>query len=360
MVVGQVNFLLFHTFSELFAIIISFMMFAVAWPTFSFSRNTILVFLAAGYFWVAVLDIFHTIVYKGMNLLPGADAYLSIDFWMGGRLLEAIVMILAPALCRRHINHNVLFAIIGTLTIGFITLVLLAPETLPTFFIEGGGLTQTKIFGEVALITMFVIAGALFVFMDTPLSSKERTLIVTAIALTIMAEAAFTRYTDVYGYYNFVGHSFKLFSFWMIFHSLVYSNLQRPYQKLQQVQRDSRLADVVLSNLHAGIWSYDPLYGRLSLNDAACQWLGCKTKDKMSLDTWINRVPEKGRKDVEEGFIIALKKAEPFEWIHQLEDSDGNERTLHITGRPIIENKNVVGLYGMMIDITNDENETVH
>ncbi|MCK5575615.1 MAG: hypothetical protein KAI28_07345, partial [Sphingomonadales bacterium] len=109
-VVGQVNFLLFHTFSELFAIIISFMMFAVAWPTFSFSRNTILVFLAAGYFWVAVLDIFHTIVYKGMNLLPGADAYLSIDFWMGGRLLEAIVMTLAPALCRRHINHNVLFA----------------------------------------------------------------------------------------------------------------------------------------------------------------------------------------------------------------------------------------------------------
>lgn len=351
---SNVSYLLFHTLAELFPVIISFMMFTIAWPSLSFARNKTLIFLGTGYFWVGILDILHGITFTGMNLIPIEGPHLTVNFWLGARLAEVSILLVAPLLAKTRLNHYVMFAIFAVASLTLMAVVFLAPDVLPTFFIEGEGLQPIKIYSEYALIALCLVAMWVYLTRDIPLTRRETTLIVTAIALTILAELMFTRYVDLSGRYHIAGHLFKLFSYWLLFSSLVYSSLQLPYKQLEESRRDSRLADVVLARMRAGVWTYDPLYGRLRLNDEACKWFGCDAGEKISLDYWINRIPEDNRKIVEENFLIALKKAEPFEWTHTIASHDGKERVLHITGRPIIEKNTVVGLYGMMIDVTPD------
>jgi len=67
--ISHYNYLLFHTLAELFAIIVGVLMFVVAFYTHTFARENFLIYLGAGYFWVAILDLIHTLLYKGMSIL---------------------------------------------------------------------------------------------------------------------------------------------------------------------------------------------------------------------------------------------------------------------------------------------------
>lgn len=62
------NFLLFHTLAEFFAITIAILMCVVAWHMYPFTRNNYLMFLGGGYFWIGVLDLLHTLSYKGVGV----------------------------------------------------------------------------------------------------------------------------------------------------------------------------------------------------------------------------------------------------------------------------------------------------
>jgi len=53
--ISYYNYLLFHTLSEFFAIIVGIMMFVVALSTYDYSRNHFLMYLATGYFWIKCL-----------------------------------------------------------------------------------------------------------------------------------------------------------------------------------------------------------------------------------------------------------------------------------------------------------------
>ncbi len=62
------NYLLFHTFIELFAIIIGFGLFIISWNSQQFSKNNYLIFIGIGFFFISSIDLIHTLAYKGMNI----------------------------------------------------------------------------------------------------------------------------------------------------------------------------------------------------------------------------------------------------------------------------------------------------
>ena len=80
--IAQYDFLTFHLLAELFTIIISFMMFAVAWNTSKYQEDSLLCLLACGYFWVASIDLVHALTYPGMNLFVEGSANITSQFWL--------------------------------------------------------------------------------------------------------------------------------------------------------------------------------------------------------------------------------------------------------------------------------------
>jgi len=59
---------------------------------------------------------------------------------------------------------------------------------------------------------------------------------------------------SVFGLSNLVGHIFKLFSFWLIYNSIVVSNLQKPYAILNESRERFR---VLFENTEISIWNED-------------------------------------------------------------------------------------------------------
>jgi diguanylate cyclase (GGDEF)-like protein len=250
--IAQYSFLGFHTFTELFTIIISFSLFSFAWWTRDLNKNNLFLFLACGYFWIGLLDLFHTLTYKGMSVLVLDDGNISTQLWLASRYMESMLLLAGPLIANQRIKAFGIFYVYGLLSLIFILAIL--NGHFPTAFIEGTGLTQFKILSEYA-IDVILVASIYTLWRYAPLLSKdEKSLISMAIIFTILAEISFTFYISVYGLSNLAGHIFKLFSFWMIFQAVVVANLKTPYAKL----RESELRfKNIFDNSEVSIWEED-------------------------------------------------------------------------------------------------------
>ena len=249
-IIAQYNFLTFHTLAELFAIVISFVMFAFAWSTRVFSKNNFLLFLACGYFWVGSLDLIHALVYKGVDIIVEGSGNLSVQFWIGTRYSEALLLLAASFIITKKQNGYFLFTFFGLIAIGLMALIF--SGNFPTGFVEGKGLTDFKIYSEYLIILILLLALISLLRQKKNLSTEEKSFIAVSIVMTMFAEMAFTFYVSIYGISNLAGHIFKLFSYWFIFQAIVISNLKRPYSELRE--REERFRDFTDT---ASDWFYE-------------------------------------------------------------------------------------------------------
>lgn len=271
--VEQISPLGFHTLAELFAIVISFVMFAFAWFTRGFFINSFLLFLACGYFWIGSLDLMHALVYKDMNVFVEGSGNLSVQFWISTRYAEAILLLVAPFFIARKASGYSLIVVFGSIAAGLAALIL--SGNFPTGFVEGEGLTPFKIYSEYLIILLLALALYILHRRGENISSTEKTFISISIILTMCAELAFTFYVSVYGISIIAGHILKLFSFWFIFQAIVISNLRKPYFTMRASENKYRS---LFDSMTLGV-VYQDAAGRItSVNQAGQKFLG------MSLD----------------------------------------------------------------------------
>ncbi len=226
---------LFHTLIELVAIGIAFMSFVVAWNTFSLLRNRFSLILGIGYFWVGAVDLFHTLSFKQVVDIGPLQAGATIEFWIAGRLLEALVLLFAPVLLVKNVRPKYLFYACGIYVIT--AFVMIYSERFPAMIRPGEGLTEVKIFSEYAIIVLLMLASAVFHYYREQFETATRQLIYLSIAFTIFAELSFTLYVGFDDAALVVGHVFKLLSFWLIYRLLIESALLKPISSLDKVVR---------------------------------------------------------------------------------------------------------------------------
>ena len=226
------NFLLFHTLAELFAITVAVILSVVAWYTFQFTRNHYLMYLGTGYFWIGVLDLLHTLSYKGVGILPIAGANISTQYWVLTRALEATLLLTAPYFLFHRLKREFSLAFFGIGTAA--TVYAINRHWIPDTFIEGKGLTNFKVYAEYSIIAILVIAIAVTYKVRALLEHRIFILIALSAVATIAAELSFTLYISVYGTSNFIGHVFKLVSYWLIFYAIVRTTLTDPYEVMSK------------------------------------------------------------------------------------------------------------------------------
>jgi len=226
--VSTQNFLLFHTLVELFTIVIAVILSVVAWHTYSFSKNHFLMFLGTGYFWVAILDLMHTLTFPDLNLVKSITVNSTTQFWISARYSEALLLLFSPFFLTRSIKslYVTIFFGLGCFTSYF----LIANNIFPRTFIDGQGLTEFKIISEYIIISLLFLAIVNLVRNRRDLDKRICILIALSIVFTICSEVFFTLYKTMTSTETIIGHIFKLFSFWFIFVAIVRSTLTEPYQ----------------------------------------------------------------------------------------------------------------------------------
>ena len=221
------NFLLFHSLAEFFTIAIGILTCVVAWNMYPFTRNNYLMYLGGGYFWIALLDLLHLLSYEGMGVIPDGGVNMSVQFWIGTRYLEALLLLSAPWFLSHSFNRTRSFILFGVITSIIVLLIYL--KFFPEGFISGKGLTTFKVYSEYVIITLLALSIYYLYLQRKLLEHRIVNVLIVSIIFTMCAELAFTFYVSIYGLSNILGHIFKLFSFWLIFQAIIRTTLQEPF-----------------------------------------------------------------------------------------------------------------------------------
>ncbi|GAA0592836.1 MASE3 domain-containing protein [Caenispirillum bisanense] len=213
------GYLPFHIAAELFCVCVGLSLFFVSAALSRLSPTPVLSYVGAGYFWVALLDLMHMLLYQGMNLHPLGGANASTQFWLAGRVVEALVLVTLPLLLDRRAAGQWAFGIYGALAIASYGLIV--EGRFPTAYVDGAGLTPFKIGTEYAVIVL--LAGGLVLLrrIRHRLDDEVVRPLVASILCTMAAELMFTLYVDVFGIVNAAGHILKFWSYWFILQALL-------------------------------------------------------------------------------------------------------------------------------------------
>jgi PAS domain S-box-containing protein len=186
--------------------------------------------LGIAYLFVGIVDLAHTLAYKGMNVMPGYTADQPTQLWITARWLESISLLIAPLFFRASLKRIKTLILYSVITFAAIALIHIG--MFPSCYIEGQGLTYFKIISEYTI--SIVLITALFVHYKNKryINTSIFTLLVVSIVLTILSEISFTFYISVYGISNVVGHLFKLASFYLIYRALIRYSLKQPYEAM--------------------------------------------------------------------------------------------------------------------------------
>jgi len=232
--ISQFSFLLFHVLAESFAILVAVLATVVAWQMYDFTRNHFLMYLGCGYFSIAVLDLLHTLTYSGMSVFPIKDADVAVQFWIGTRYLEAVLLLSSPWFLSHALKRNIAFTIFAVAAVILTTIIM--SGNFPVAYIEGEGLTKFKIYSEYIIICIIALGMFYLTRQRQLIDQRVFKLMIIAMTLTMLAELAFTFYVSVYGLSNLAGHIFKLFSFWLIFVAVVRTTLREPFSALSKAE----------------------------------------------------------------------------------------------------------------------------
>jgi hypothetical protein len=143
---ASINYLVFHSLAEIFSIVIAFSIFVIAWNSQKYSRNPYLLFIGIAYLFIALLDLLHTLSYKGMPLFTDYDYYAN-QLWIGARYMESTTLLLAFIFLRwsKLPNANFIFAVYFVLSAVLIASIFYW-KIFPECFVEGIGLTPFRFF----------------------------------------------------------------------------------------------------------------------------------------------------------------------------------------------------------------------
>ena len=272
--VSRYNFLFFHSLVELTAIVAAGILVTIA--IVARGKNNLVTRIGTLYGVVMIIDVLHTLSYKGMGVFPGWSSNQATQFWILGRAIEASGLALALLLPgRRDYNKKYLTVF---LIAGFAGITAVSTGFFPDCFIEGVGLTSFKVSMEYLIIAVIALTIWLLYKSESEEIRPYRNYFMVALLLTAAGELAFTLYTDVYGFSNMLGHIFRLISYVVILQGVIYRSLKEPLDTIYS--KMGRTLEEVMNIVSETTEIKDPYTGGHQKRVAQ---LACKIAEKMKL-----------------------------------------------------------------------------
>jgi PAS domain S-box-containing protein len=237
--IRQVHYLLFHSIAEIFSIVIASAVFMVSWNSREWSENPSLVYLGIAYLFIGILDLFHTLSYKGMGIFTDYDFYAN-QVWIAARYVESLTLLCFFAFVgsRRRIPYGAVFLGYALLTTAILAAIFLW-RIFPVCFVAGEGLTPFKKISEYIICLFLTGALAAAHRNRDAMGGGVYPLLAGSILLTIGSELAFTFYISNYGFSNLVGHLLKIGSFYLVYKAIIETGLKNPFDLIFRKLKES-------------------------------------------------------------------------------------------------------------------------
>ncbi len=235
------SFLLAHGFAELFTVSVAMVIFFIAWNAREYYENSYFVFIGVAYLYVGIIDLLHTLAYKGMGVFPEYGPDLATQLWIVGRGMESAALFLALFFLRYKISawRTLLFWGVAAAA----ATVSVFAGIFPVCYIDGLGLTPFKKICELVIVAVLAAALIILIRRRSYFSPKVLRYLSASLILTMCAELAFIMYVGVYDLSNLMGHYFKIVSFYLIYRGVIVTGFKDPFSFLMQElkQRNEQL-----------------------------------------------------------------------------------------------------------------------
>ncbi|PKL17167.1 MAG: hypothetical protein CVV49_12620 [Spirochaetae bacterium HGW-Spirochaetae-5] len=303
------NYLLFHNIVEMYSIIIAAGIFIVSWNSRSHSENNNLVLLGIAYVFIGIIDFFHVLSYKGMNIFTDYDFYAN-QLWVGARIIESLSLLVfvMPGFRKVKISYHVVFMFYSAITFIFFLSVFLW-KIFPICFVAGVGQTPFKIISEYVICIILLISLIIIIRTRHRYDKALFNQISASIIFTILSEFSFTLYTDNYGVTNVIGHLFKVLSFYLIYKSVIVNTLKRPFDILfRELKETQMILQTAMDQSSAGIAIAKAPGGSLQYVNNAGLMIRGGARDEIVSEIGLDRYVESWRMFSLEG--VPMKREE--------------------------------------------------
>lgn len=359
---GLSHYLPLHTLLETASIVISVLVFAVGWNTYSKNLPDNIILLSCLFLGVGLLDFSHMLSFAGMpDYVTPSDPEKAINFWLAARGMAACALLIVAfnpwqSLPGRTKNRYLILSIVLAITAVAHWLFLFHQNVIPHTFIPGQGLTPLKVVLESGIIALNIAAAvALFSYTKLPQTFNPAALFgaVTAMALS---EFCFTLYANVSDIFNLLGHIFKLISYIYIYRAIFITAVENPYRLLKVSQdelvKKSLLINSILEGTSDAIFAKDSS-GRYTLfNAAAASFVGKKPGEVLGKDdSFLFEEKEASMLMEHDRIVMATAQAKTYE--EEVTTADNKLATFLSTKGPIFNaNAEVNGIFGIARNIS--------
>lgn len=242
---SEVNYPVFHTLIEMVSIVLGLSLMLISLGTMKLCSNNYFQFLAIIFGLVGVLDLFHVLSYKGINLF-NSGVNMSIQLWVIARGYECFMLSISNAYANKKFNWYKIFAI-NTLVIIIFIFTIVVLRTFPVCYIDGYGITDFKKIIEIATVFGYLIAIIRVWRSKTSIFSDNKVNLTKSIILKILSSLAFIMYWDAFGHFNFYGHLFKALSYYYGFKVIFIYTVVNPYTILFE-QLNNKIIELKKTN----------------------------------------------------------------------------------------------------------------
>jgi putative nucleotidyltransferase with HDIG domain len=232
-----INYLLFHTVVEIFAITVNMMICLLSIRSYRHSGNNLMFCLGVCLPFVIILDLLHMLCYQGMNILPTDGSNTATQLWIAGRYLQALALVLAPCLGERKTPRWLPF-VFAAVTLGVILTVWVWP-VFPVCYRAEAGLTYFKVISELIICMLFLLSLKLFFTRKKLIGKPLLQMIKYGIILTVSSELFFMVYINAFDIFNWLGHILRLVASYVLYRGIVLEELDEPYNALEQAYNET-------------------------------------------------------------------------------------------------------------------------
>lgn len=238
---SRYNYLLFHGTIEVFTIVISIVIFTIAWNSRKTMDNNYLAFIGIAFLFIGGLDLLHTLAYRGMGVFPEVGANLATQLWIATRYMFAFSMFIPVVFIRRK-TKSIAVLVGYSIVTSLVVLSIFYWNIFPQAFVDNVGLTAFKIGSEYVISVILALSMVLLYRNRAQFSDSVFKWLMLGMTLAIATEMMFTLYTDVIGITNMLGHLLDLFSFYLIYKALIETGFSKPYNLMFHNLKQSELS----------------------------------------------------------------------------------------------------------------------
>ncbi len=324
-----------HLILEMISIFISMSIAIHSWITDKEGKTHFPILLAAIFLSVGILDTFHAVTFDGMSLFfIESTSMTSIWFWIIARLTGSVGLTLfffVPKVFER-INRNVAFGLALVYSTVVITIIFTFYQELPLLIVDG---TPTLLKNILELSTVALHSFIIYYCIKYKHKFHDhviRNLFIIGVFAIVISSIFFVQYKSVDAYLNMAGHLYKIVGYAMFFIVLFTVSVKEPFRKISRLHDRNRL---MFNMLELGIIETDA--------KGVIQYLN------MSAQQLLELVPSSTETLHMSQFESKATIGEVYE---EITSYTGKKIPVEIDRFPLIENKQIVGYFYTLRDLS--------